>query len=225
MIRRSRLEVRGSADSAKRAADLEDACHARTLPHQSESIRQPSAANPEHRASATRPLSPAGLAVLCAVCLASVAAAAPESNGWQHLVSGKVLACGIAVVALLILSLLLRGLLKVISLALVVVLAAGMFWYLRDAWLHKAGLVPRDWAVLAEQTLNSPKARGVWESLQAEISKLPAEARAKLAAGTDEARRVLIEQLEARARKLRKEGGDAAAGQIAKFAALLEKQR
>ncbi len=168
---------------------------------------------------------PAGSLVLCAVCLANLAAAAPRVDGWQDLVSEKVMACGVAAVVLLVLSLLLRGLLKVITLALVVVLAAGAFWFLRDAWHHRAELLPRDWTALAEHTLNSPKARDAWQSLQGEISHLPAEARKKLAAGTDEARHVLVGQLESRAQRLRKEGDGTAAGQVAKLAALLEKQK
>ncbi len=139
--------------------------------------------------------------------------------------SDKVLACGVAAVALLVLSLLLRGLLKVITLALVVVLAAGTFWFLRDAWIHRDELLPREWAALAERTLDSPKARAAWQSVESELAHLSASARAHLAAGTDDARRTVVAKLEARAQKLRKEGNSVEAEQISRFAALMSEQK
>ena len=167
----------------------------------------------------------ASLPVLCAVCLANLAAAAPRADGWRDLVTDKVLACGIAAVALLLLSLVLRGLLKVITLAIVVVLAAGVFWFLRDGIGARTDALPREWTALAERTLDSQKARDAWQAVQVELAKLSTDARARLAAGTDDARRVVIAKLEARAQKLRKEGSSAEAGQIARLAALMEKQK
>ena len=139
--------------------------------------------------------------------------------------SDKVLVCGVAAVALLILSLLLRGLLKVITLALVAVLAAGAFWFLRDGMRAQSGTLPQEWTTLAEHTLDSQKARDAWQDVQSDLGKLSANARSRLAAGTDDARRILVAKLEARAQKLRKEGSTAEAEQITRLAALVEKQK
>lgn len=153
------------------------------------------------------------------------AAAAPQPDGWRHWVSDKVLWCGIAAVALLVLSLLLRGMLKVITLAFVVVLAAGAFYFFRDTWAHRSELLPREWAALAERTLESPKAREAWQSVQTELGHLSATARDRLAAGTDSARRTLQTKLEVKARELRKEGSNAEAEQIARLSESMGKQK
>ena len=165
--------------------------------------------------------------VLCAVCVCNfaAAAAAPKADGWRHWVSDKVLGCAIAAVALLVLSLLLRGLLKVITLALVVVLGAGVFWFLRDGMGAQSGTLPREWSTLAEKTLDTPKARDAWQEVQSELGKLPANARSRLSAGTDDARRILVAKLEARAQKLRQEGSTAEADQIARLAKLVASQK
>ena len=162
---------------------------------------------------------------LCGACVANLAAAAPHADGWRHLLTDKVLACGIAAVALLVLSLLLRGLLKVITLALVAVLAAGVFWFLRDGLGTQSDTLPREWTKLAERTLDSQKARDAWQAVQAELAKLSTDARARLSAGTDDARRIVVAKLEAKAQKLRKEGNTAEAEQVARFAALVQTQK
>ena len=168
----------------------------------------------------------AAVSVLCAVCACNIAAAsAPNADGWRHWVSDKVLACGVAAVALFVLSLLLRGLLKVLSLVLVIVLLAGAFWFLRDTWQHRAELLPREWTALAERTLDSPKARDAWQSVQSELAHLSASARERLAAGTDGARRNVQAKLEAKARELRKEGSSMEADQIAHLAELMGRQK
>jgi hypothetical protein len=159
------------------------------------------------------------------ICLANVAAAAPHADGWRNLLTDKVLACGVAAVALFVLSLLLRGLLKVITLALVVVLAAGVFWFLRDGWNARADLLPRQWIQLAEGTLDSQKARDAWQAVESELSQLSADARSRLSAGTDDARRTLVAKLEAKARELRKSGSKAEADQIARVADLVRQQK
>lgn len=169
---------------------------------------------------------PASLLVLCGVCLVNLAAApAPHTDGWRDLLTDKVLACGVAAVALLVLSLLLRGLLKVITLALVVVLAAGVFWFLRDGLGAHSQTLPQEWTKLAETTLDSQKARDAWQAVQTELGKLSADTRARLSAGTDDARRIVVAKLEARAQKLRKEGNTKEADQITRLAALVEKQK
>ncbi len=163
---------------------------------------------------------------ICNSPIASLAAAAaPHADGWRHWVSDRVLWCGIAAVALLVLSLLLRGMLKVITLALFVVLACGAIYFLRDTWEHRSELLPREWAALAERTLESPKAREAWQAVQAELGHLSATARERLAAGTDSARRTVQTKLEAKARELRKDGSNAEAEQIARLAEMMGKQK
>jgi hypothetical protein len=192
-------------------------------------IRQPPNNHPESRAGDVPNRNARGVRalMLCALCAcnAAAAASAPQADGWRHWVSDKVLACGAAAIALLVLSLLLRGLLKVLTLALVVVLAAGAFYFFRDTWEHRTELLPHEWTVLAERTLDSPKARAAWQSVQADLSHLSASARERMAAGTDSARRNLQAKLEAKARELRKEGSAAEADQIAHFSELMGKQK
>lgn len=149
----------------------------------------------------------------CGICMANIAAA-PVHSDWRELFTGRVLACGVAAIALLLISLLLRGMLKLISLALVVVLAAGAFWFLREAWGHRAGFLPREWTALAERTLHSPKAQAAWEAVQSELSHVSAGARGRLAAGTDDARRSLAARLESKAAELRKAGNKAEAEEL-----------
>ncbi len=166
---------------------------------------------------------------LCGVCLCTVAAAAhdatPKADGWRHWVSDKVLICGAAAIGLFVLSLLLRGLLKVISLVMVLLLLAGAFWFLRDTWEHRAELLPREWTSLAEHTLDSPKAKAAWQSIEGELAHLSASARERLAAGTDSARRSVQAKLEAKSRELRKEGSTLEADQISRLAELMGNQR
>lgn len=156
---------------------------------------------------------------------AGLAAAAQTSRSWWQMVPDKVVACAIAAVVLLLISLLLRGVLKVITLLLVLVLAAGAFWFIRDGWGGHAGLLPREWSALATKTLDSPVARDAWQSLQEELSHLSEAARARLAAGTDDARHSLVGKLDARAQKLAKEGKAAEAEQVSRLATLIEGQK
>ena len=127
---------------------------------------------------------PLRILVLCGPFIAGVTAnASPATTQggytWQDLLTNKVLACIVAAVALLIISLLLRGLLKVISLAIVVLLVLGGFWFFGDAWNHRAELLPPKWAALAEKSLESPKARAAWRSLQSDLSHLSKDARSR----------------------------------------------
>lgn len=153
------------------------------------------------------------------------AAAAPHAEGWRHWVSDRVLWCGIAAVALLVLSLLLRGMLKLITLAFVLVLAAGAFYFFRDTWEHRSELLPREWSALAERTLESPKAREAWQSVQTDLGHLSATARDRLAAGTDSARRMLQTKIEAKAREFRKAGSTTEAEQFARLAEKMGQQK
>jgi len=165
--------------------------------------------------------SPLAPLLLLAGCFGNIAAAAPQTGAWQLLFTEKVIVCGAAAAALLVISLLLRGLLKVLTLALVVILAVGTFFFIREAWVHRSELLPREWTALAEETLDDAKARAAWRSVQSELALLSADTKKRLAAGTDDARRTLLTRLEAKARELRKAGSKAEAEQIERLAALI----
>lgn len=161
-----------------------------------------------------------GVAFFC------IAAAAPtHAIGWRHWISDKVLWCVAAALALFVLSLVLRGLLKVITLVLVVILGVGAFFLVRDTWEKRDELLPREWVALADRTLDSPKAKAAWESVQSELSHLSASARERFAAGTDGARQNLQARLEVKARELRKEGSTAEAEQLVRLAEAMGKQK
>jgi hypothetical protein len=160
-----------------------------------------------------------------AVCACNLASASATSGGWQQLLTDKVIACGAAAIALLVLSLLLRGLVKLVSLALVVVLAAGAFWFFREAWNHRSELLPGEWTALADKTLDNPKTRAAWRSVQEELSSLSSDTRKRLVAGTDDARRTVLEKLDARARALRKEGSKAEAAKLDRLGELIREQK
>ena len=159
------------------------------------------------------------------VCVCNVAVSSPHKGTWQGLLTDKVIACGAAAVALLVISLLLRGLLKVLTLALVVVLALGTFWFVRDAWTHRSELLPREWTALADKTLENAKSRTAWRSVQTELTRLSSETKTRLAAGTDDARRTVLTKLEAKARELRKDGNKAEAADLERLADLIRQEK
>ena len=150
---------------------------------------------------------------------------ASRFHGWQDLFTEKVIACGAAALVLLVISLLLRGMLKLISLAVVLVLAIGAFWFLRDAWTHRAQLLPREWLALADKTLHSQKAQSAWESVQSELSHASSEARGRLSAGTDDVRRTLTAKLESKAAELRKAGNKTDAEELLRLRELFATKR
>lgn len=152
-------------------------------------------------------------------------AGASQLHAWQDLLTTKVVACVAAAVGLFIISLVLRGLLKLISLAVVAVLALGAFWFLRDAWAHRVELLPREWNALAERTLQSQRARAAWQSVQSELSHLSSEARARLSAGTDDARRSLSAMLDNKAAEMRKTGSKSEAEELLRLRELFATRR
>ena len=159
----------------------------------------------------------------------AVALAAPTGSahfrGWQDLLTNKVIACGAAALGLFLVSLVLKGIVKLISLVVVVVLALGAFWFVRDAWSHRAELLPREWNALADKSLQSPKAQAAWQSVQSELSHLSAEARARLSAGTDDARKSLSAMLESKATEMRKAGSKAEAEELLRLRELFATKR
>jgi hypothetical protein len=165
------------------------------------------------------------LLTICGACVATQFALAgpsalPDSHGWQDLLTSKVIACGVSAVALLILSLLLRGLLKLTSLALVVVLGAGAYWFLREAMERHGELLPHDWVVFADKTLHSPNAQAAWRSIEAEFSHRFPNSRRD--AGIDESRRALLAALGTREAELRKRGHKSDAEQLLRLRGLVE---
>jgi len=142
-------------------------------------------------------------------------AAQAHNYGWQDLLTNNVIACGVAAIALLVFSLMLRGLLKLTSLTLVVVLVLGAFWFLREAIEHRTELLPHDWVVLAEETLHSAKAKAAWHSVEAEVSHHFSENR--ITAGVEDSRRLLLAKLQAKAAELRKRGHKSDAEQLVRL--------
>src|SRR5215210_3920034 len=88
-----------------------------------------------------------------------------SSSEWHELLSNKVYVCGAAAVVLLVISLLLRGFLKLISLAIVLLLVAGAYWFFRDAPERHGELLPQEWTVLAGKTLRLPKSQEAWRAV------------------------------------------------------------
>jgi hypothetical protein len=168
--------------------------------------------------------------VLCGSGIASLAAAAnvlAAENGfdWHELLASKAFACGAAAVVLFIVSLLLRGFLKVLSLAIVILLATGTYWFFRDAPERHAELLPHEWTALADRTLRLPKSQDAWKSLLTELSHQSHETRARLAVGADDARRVLLVQLDAKAAELRKTRHGIEAAELKKLRESIAKER
>ena len=141
------------------------------------------------------------------------------------MLTNKVIACLVAAVGLFLISLVLRGILKLISLAVVVALALGAFWFVREAWSHRAQLLPREWNALADKTLQSPKAQAAWKSVQSELSHVSAETRARLSAGTDDARKSLSAMLESKAQEMRKAGSKSEADELLRLRELFATRR
>ncbi len=135
--------------------------------------------------------------------------------GW---VSQKVILCGAAAVGLLVLSLLLRGAQKVITLLIAAALVAGGGWLVQDAWPRYRGVLPPELSAelenLASRALQAPQSKAAWASIQREWSQLQAEPRAKLAAGGEGARKAVAARLDAKIADLRREGNKPAADEL-----------
>jgi hypothetical protein len=148
--------------------------------------------------------------------LAEASALFPGAPEW---LSSKALLCGAAAIGLFVLSLLLRGLQKVVLLLLAVVLIAGAFWFLRDAWRNKDKFLPPAVAArldaLADKTLRSPQALAAWDSAKAQFAKLTSPS------GESEPRenrdQVIAEELATRAANLRRQGHKTAADELLRF--------
>jgi hypothetical protein len=136
--------------------------------------------------------------------------------------SREVLICGGAAVALLVISLLLRGLQKVVSVALAIALVLGAVWFIRDAWRHKDKFLSPSVAAqldtMADKTLSSPQAQAAWESIKSQFSRLSGTADRSASTVTEAQRReALANELTARATALRREGSKIAAEELLRF--------
>lgn len=167
---------------------------------------------------------------LCVTGIASIAAAAnvlaaEDGYDWHEWLSNKAFACGAAAVVLFIISLLLRGFLKVLSLAIVILLATGTYWFFRDAPERHPELLPQEWAALADKTLRLPKSQDAWKSLLTDLSHLSRDSRARLAVGADDARRSLLAKLDTKAAELRKTRHNTEAAELLRLRDAIAKER
>lgn len=145
-------------------------------------------------------------------------AAVPGWPGAPEWLTTRVAACAVVVVALAVLSLLLKGLQKVITLLIAATIVLGAVWLAQDAFGTRASILPAELEAeldgLAARALENPDAEAAWESAQKEWSRWTGEARAKLSAGGDEARAAVARQVEAKAAELRKQNKKAAADEL-----------
>jgi hypothetical protein len=146
------------------------------------------------------------------------AATHPVWPGAPEWLSTRVLACAAAAVGLAILSLLLKGMQKVITLLMAFAIVLGGVWLVQDAWLAKEQILPPELAAelngIADRALANPDARAAWVSVQAEWDRLSKEAKARLSAGGDDARATVAKRIDAKATELRKQGKKAAAEEL-----------
>ena len=142
----------------------------------------------------------------------------PGAPEW---LSTRVFACGVAAVALLILALLMRGLQKVITFLVMGLIALGAYWFLQDRRSPESNVMPAELAAELERMaaggLESPDAKAAWEGMWKEWERLSGDARARLAAGGDQARAAVARRIEAKAGELRRQGKKAAADELVRF--------
>ena len=142
----------------------------------------------------------------------------PGAPEW---ISTRVLACGVAVVGLVILALVMRGLQKVTTLLVIGLVALGSYWFVQDKGSRGAKVMPAELAAelerMADGGLENPDARAAWEVMRKEWERLTGEARARLAAGGDQARIAVARRIEAKAVELRRQGKKAAAEELVRL--------
>jgi len=142
----------------------------------------------------------------------------PGAPEW---LSTRVLACGVGVVVLLILALVMRGLQKVISVLVIGLIALGVYWFTQDKRSPGPKVMPAELAAelqrMAEGGLENPDAKAAWESMVREWGRLNGDARARLAAGGDQARKAVARRIEAKAGELRRQGKKAAAEELVRL--------
>jgi hypothetical protein len=146
-------------------------------------------------------------------------AGAPE---W---LSMRVFVCGAVAVGLAAVSLLLKGMQKVITLLIAGTLVLGAVWLLEDAWAGRDRILPPELATeldsLARQGLKSAEAQAAWQRLKSEWAAWTGDARSRLAAGGDGARKAVALSVENKAAELRRLGKKSAADELMRFRAKL----
>jgi hypothetical protein len=142
-----------------------------------------------------------------------------------ELPSEKAIACAIAAAILFALSLLLRGVLRLISLVIVLLLAAAAFWWIREGWGHRGNVVPAKWLAVADKALLGRESRAAWHSIQSEFAMLSSEARSRIAKGGEDARRTVLERIDAKVRELRKAGKADEAGELLRLRELVAREK
>jgi hypothetical protein len=142
----------------------------------------------------------------------------PGAPEW---LSTRVLACGIVAIGLLILSLMLRGLQKVIGFLVIGVIAVGSYWFVQDHGSGAAAVMPPELAAelegMAARGLENPEAKAAWDVIQKEWAQLTGQARARLAAGGDQARAAVARRMDAKSAELRRQGKKTAAEELARL--------
>jgi hypothetical protein len=155
-----------------------------------------------------------------------LAGASSFFSGAPDWLSSQVLICATAAVGLFVLSLLLRGIQKVVTLVLVVVLLVGAFWFLRDAWRNKEKFLSPALSAqldsLADKTLRSPQAIAAWEAAKKKFAEMARSVRP----ATDEARQnAIAEELTTRAAALRRDGHKTAADELLRMREQMKRER
>ena len=147
----------------------------------------------------------------------------PAWPGAPEWLSTRVLACAIAAVGLAVLSLLLKGVQKVVALLIAAAVVLGGVWFVQDTWTGREEVLPPELAAelngLAAQTLDSREAKAAWTGLQAEWARWKGDSRARLASGGDGARAAIARRLEIKAAEFRRQGKKTAADELARFRA------
>jgi hypothetical protein len=145
----------------------------------------------------------------------------PAWPGAPDWLSTRVLACGVAAVALAILSLILKGVQKVITLLIALLVVLRGIWFIQDAWMVREEILPPELAAelngVAARALETPDARAAWRNIQGEWTHWTGEAKARLAAGGDDARASIARRLDAKASELRRQGRKSAADELARM--------
>jgi hypothetical protein len=160
------------------------------------------------------------------VSLLGLSALLPRWAGTPEWLSNRVILCGAVALALLVLSLLLKGLQKVLFLLIIAVACLGLYWLAQDTWHRKNDVLPPQLALefdgLARRVLVDRDAQAAWKSVQAEWSQLTGEAKLRLQAGGDEARAAVARRLDAKAAELRHQSKKAAAAEVAALRSKVE---
>lgn len=128
---------------------------------------------------------------------------------------GEVIACALAAGVLGVLSLALRGMARLVSFCLVVVLGIGAFLLAREAWERRAEILPAGLVAFADRTLEAPSAREAWQAVESEFRRSAGSARSTPKRSAHPPRDSLLSTLEAKIRELRATGNEIAANELA----------